>query len=386
VCKNEGPRIKSVSNANCTRCGTFFHKECLNIPSWVRPVDRDSLTCSQCIASALERQNSHPAHPPSQESELFREELLAVATQILPNSLAPTSYSSYYSSISRVRELEKKANTVLLPMSKEGSLLYLAGLINTKLAWSTIEKNMCAVNAWHTSYDLPSPFTKRMKAGTRRMLGPQRSQQKLKLSLKHLRLILAHLSKSDTYANARDACWLVLAFFGFRRKSEIITDQHDTMGLRTEDVHLTPKGVVLNIRKAKNSQFSGFSVLICNNTKSGINIRSIVHRHMRYLFKAEAFGQGLPFIQSTDITGNPSGTRFDYARRFKTLLAEALGWSEVMLKDYATHSLRRGGTTHAWKSGVNLDLIIAHGRWTSNSWMLYRKLSSSAMISVSENM
>jgi hypothetical protein len=62
------------------------------------------------------------------------------------------------------------------------------------------------------------------------------------------------------------------------------------------------------------------------------------------------------------------------AVRLQTYLVELrqkYPWLRVNPAQYGMHSLRRGGVVAAWAAGVNLDMIMAHGRWTSSAVKQY---------------
>jgi hypothetical protein len=43
----------------------------------------------------------------------------------------------------------------------------------------------------------------------------------------------------------------------------------------------------------------------------------------------------------------------------------------IDVKRYSAHSLRRGGATAAWLSGVPREVLAVHGRWKSDAVDLY---------------
>ena len=81
-----------------------------------------------------------------------------------------------------------------------------------------------------------------------------------------------------------------------------------------------------------------------------------------------AIGRSGDLLFTDDNGGAVSKPRF--ASRLRRLLLAA-GVQDP--KCYAGHSLRAGGATDAFDSGVPVDVVITQGRWRSNAWMLYRR-------------
>ena len=55
-------------------------------------------------------------------------------------------------------------------------------------------------------------------------------------------------------------------------------------------------------------------------------------------------------------------------------------------KNFSTHSFRRGGATHAFRSNVPSELIKEHGDWSSDAYLVYLEFSFTQKLKVSKTM
>ena len=98
-----------------------------------------------------------------------------------------------------------------------------------------------------------------------------------------------------------------------------------------------------------------FNSRIDNGDKSGIN--------------------NIPFFQSFDTSGNPTGKAMLYGellRELKKDLADVTDtFPELVPDDYGTHAFRRMGASIAKCNGVPDDLIQYMGRWVSQCFQRY---------------
>ena len=54
--------------------------------------------------------------------------------------------------------------------------------------------------------------------------------------------------------------------------------------------------------------------------------------------------------------------------------------------NYSSHSFRRGGATHAFRSHVPPELLKHHGDWRSDAYLVYLEYNMSQKLSVSKSM
>lgn len=72
--------------------------------------------------------------------------------------------------------------------------------------------------------------------------------------------------------------------------------------------------------------------------------------------------------------------------KFQSFLRQCLSRSGLPAHRYSSHSMRRGGATHAFRCGVPGELIQLHGDWSSDAYKLYLNFSLDQKLSVSNMM
>jgi hypothetical protein len=210
-------------------------------------------------------------------------------------------------------------------------------------------------------------------------------RRKEPLLFKDLLRLLQGLHWQSHVRDARDAAWLVLAFFGMRRKSEILFSAAEERGLRMQDVRFRKGHIELHIRKQKNHQFMAQSILIAGTTGSGVPVSDILKSYVRLANLSNAEPDS-PFVRTTQGTRATEKPYKDYRSRFQKLLRDILGWSAEKAAMYATHSLRRGGATWAKTNGSRGRHLKGQGLWTSKCFNLYDKKSRRRRLRVTHNM
>lgn len=118
----------------------------------------------------------------------------------------------------------------------------------TKLAVSTIRKNLVAVTQAHRAKGLESPVTTEPVRLALKGLARKRGtapKSKTALRLHHLRAMLEALP--DSVTGVRDQAILLIGFAGGMRRSEIV-------GLDVEDLRFVPEGVEIRIARSKTDQ------------------------------------------------------------------------------------------------------------------------------------
>jgi hypothetical protein len=188
----------------------------------------------------------------------------------------------------------------------------------------------------------------------------------------------------------RDIAWLVLGFFGFLRRSELIA-------LRMKDVSLTGTSgtpyISLLIRKSKTDPRGAGAQVIIAGSVGAWDIMSKVRRYFDLRTKDGADGDD-PFLVSWDLdsrslSSQPLKTGQALAERLKlhlSALKRKFPQLEVNPDAYGMHSLRRGGVVAAWKAGIDVERIKAHGRWKSDAVLVYMTPDVSIKLSVTQAM
>ncbi|EGZ19285.1 hypothetical protein PHYSODRAFT_327577 [Phytophthora sojae] len=74
------------------------------------------------------------------------------------------------------------------------------------------------------------------------------------------------------------------------------------------------------------------------------------------------------------------------ARRVANKIQEAAILSGGDPKAYSTHSLRSGGATNMYRSGVDALTIQFHGRWASDTFKIYTRLCTESVSAIAARM
>jgi len=72
---------------------------------------------------------------------------------------------------------------------------------------------------------------------------------------------------------------------------------------------------------------------------------------------------------------SPTGQKVITQYMFTKFLREKLKQCGIQFQDFSGHSMRRGGASCAFSSGVSSELIKSHGDWRSNSYLVYLEFS-----------
>ena len=166
-----------------------------------------------------------------------------------------------------------------------------------------------------------------------------------------------------------------LAFFGFLRCSEFTVP---SAGFQS-DVHLTPidllvdkkpfpDSLVVKLTKSKTDQLKrGFLVVLAHSVSQICPVSAL----LAYLhLQGPSQGPLILFQNGTVLT------RVKFSKLVRETVLAA-GWSG----NFTSHSFRIGAASTAASLGVPDYLIKALGRWNSNAYLLYVKLSRHQVIS-----
>lgn len=329
-----------------------------------------------------------------------RRRLMRAANVIRSRAWSDGSWGAMAYHLQRVIAFERDSGIPVLPMGTEGMMLYFTHLSQTTPTWRAIRSARTAIRAWHIVAGLPDPFLHPDRAAF--LVGLKRtvtlaSRKKLPMTIEHVLTMLVGLFSDRRCSRRlalRDAAWLIIGFFGFRRHSEVIFSDRpgQEMGLRRRDVTFFPatRRVRLWIRRMKNDPYGkGHAVWLCDTTTSGVPIYDLLFEYAGELHLPP--DSPAPFLQGKGKGGLFLGRKLcHYRSRLKLLMRRYLPhFSEAQLRDYSAHSLRRGGVTHAYRmlGPSYLDLINVHGSWLGGASVTgYRYPSDDQLVSVTAAM
>jgi len=183
------------------------------------------------------------------------------------------------------------------------------------------------------------------------------SQPRQGITIDDLCQLRSHLDL-DSFADARDWCAYLFAFYGLLRIKE-----YTCGGLSVCHISLHTWGISLTVPFSKTSLIPTKVEIIRRDDQL-----CPVHAYLAYV--ALLSGPRLPhhpfFLRHAHSTAALSDTVF--TRRLRRLVQQALHGDPDA---YAGHSFRRGGTSALLQAGVPEATIASHGRWKSLAYRGY---------------
>jgi integrase len=277
---------------------------------------------------------------------------------------------------------------------------FLIDLSQGGLVGGTFDNYVSTLNVWHTDRCLPPPAQhpelRKKLEGIRRRIGAAGGnvrRRKAPITLPLLTLMLHCLSERALQAGwdgverfrcTRDAVALVLGFFGMLRKSELAA-------AKLQDLALHASHAVLKLPWSKVDQRRrGREQWFARRTRSGIEIGALLERYAEML-AARGFGPNDPFLPRISggvvTRAHLPGKGAELAACVKALVEDVAGYAvargvrlPLSSKDYASHSLRRGGLNHARQQGHSREACMVFGRWASDAIDDYKEWDDSQRI------
>jgi integrase len=324
--------------------------------------------------------------------------------------LAPNTGDGYRRSLDQARKWAKElgiSDDALFPRTAGQGMspLVISGLLvwgSKRWVPGTMDGLVSAISDWHASKPgAQNPFhtaegqrklkaAKKLAAGNgRKGRGQARAMdaQLLRDLLGWLEILAARdPERAPMYE--RDACWLVLGYFGLLRRSEL-------GGLRVGDVQRVPGGYAVTLRWTKTTGHTPVTVMIAGTTASGIDVASVLERWLQrrggdvddHLFTAwmhpRAKGNKGGRGYMSDKPLDPRGQAL--VDQFKSHIkgAHAAGRTTYTVEGYSGHSLRRGGATAMRCAGMTPEEIMAHGRWSSDCYKRYLERTAEERLAIS---
>jgi integrase len=254
--------------------------------------------------------------------------------------------------------------------------LYIAFLCLRGLAYGTIHVYFYSIRAYYLDksvgmLDISKSYLVSQVLHAIKLHIGDRPKAKLAITLELLSDIFR--MKSNTYVDIRDWAAFALAFFGLFRRSEIL-------GLRWRDIRYVRNGIVIHLGESKTDPFKRGMFIYVGERLDALcpcNALALLHRALD-----PAFNTASSFVfpssknsKWTDkqLTGNA------FSKRVKHWIGK-LGLDP---KDYAGHSLRRGGATALFRAGIPSEIIQAQGRWRSDCYKKYLEMDPVTLLSLS---
>jgi len=275
----------------------------------------------------------------------------------------------------------------------------------TRYKLSTIKVTLAALVDWHkskkashASVSQSNPAIQQLLQSVATYQGPSgmpvgktgMTKGMLFQLLKHIRSQeKAQLQMKELYV--RDWAIFALGFYGLFRRSELIAL---TMADITLVTNPTPY-IAITVRKSKTDKVgAGAVIYVSAVTRDGLRIADGI-RNLLELRRASGAGPTDPLFPAWDLDARrlykstPLSNGQALAQRLQKYLKSLLSTHPDLAinpSSYGMHSLRRGVVVAAWKAGVDLERIKAHGRWKSDAVRAYMTPDISIKLSVSAAM
>ena len=281
-------------------------------------------------------------------------------------SLAPSSRVLYAKSVMRLQRvaLSLAAPQTWFPASALLICIFIAHLLDAGLAPATVYSTLSAVSFFHKLFSFPDPTTdfivKRMMIGGLK-LNPS-VDDRLPISLSMLHMLCdscVHVTVSSFSADMLRSMYLLM-FHGFLRVGEV-TKSHNNIAL--SQMSLAVQSVTITFHHAKHLVGPPISVSIPASGGSYCPVSNV----LRYL-AARGTTPG-PLFCSVDL--EPVTTSM-----FNGWLDRSLRHCSLASLSIKSHSFRIGAATHSASLGFTDIQIQKMGRWKSNAFRKYIRISS----------
>jgi hypothetical protein len=208
--------------------------------------------------------------------------------------------------------------------------------------------------------DLPRGRTfDRVKAGLLNWFGDTNFSEPARgFTVDDLRAIRSQLDLT-VFADARDWCAALFAFFGLLRIKE-----YTCSGLLREHVSVHPWGISLAVPFSKTALIPTAVAIIRRDDEL---CPVTAHRAYTRLVPARLRRVDVPYFLHNSSTATPL-TDITFIRHVRRWVRDHLSRTPA---DYSGHSFRRGGTTALQMAGVPESTIASHGRWKSLAYRSY---------------
>ncbi len=306
---------------------------------------------------------------------------------MISNSLAPNTRRTYSSAQKRYLEFCEEhsllhANGSAVPAS-ELTLLRFIGTLSSSLQASSFKVYLAAIRSLHIQNGYADPFIERPRIplvirGLRRSQANRVKTEKLPITSLILHSLRAQfdLSQFDE-AMVWAAC--CTAFSGFLRAAEFTvsgsysSQHHLSLASLSVDKSPLPDAAYLHLAFSKVDQFGKGCEVVLARSDNAICPVSALMAYVRMRGP-----NGGPLFQFQD--GTPL-SRSRLNSRVRQALTSA-GWKG----HFTMHSFRIGAATTAAALGFPETLIKALGRWSSETYKVYIKLSQHRLLLASRTL
>ena len=308
------------------------------------------------------------------------EHLSQTASNLIQNALAPSTTRSYNAAFSEYCLFCLHAGFTALPVREETLVLHCTRLAN-RIAASTIRKHLAAIKYHSTIRGHPFDLEAMNQLyylirGIRRQQGNKfMKPPRAPITPTHLSQILHHLHHTALSKSDKRLWWsaVTLAFFGLLRASEYTCPSTRSFdresNLAATDIYVGHNYMLISIKASKTDPFRvGCTVTIGSTNNKLCPLKATTN----YLHsRRQGLGPLYIFTDGTYLT--------------RTRMANFLSTCNLSA-NLKTHSFRIGGATALAAAGVSDARIQIIGRWRSDCFTRYLRLSPQMLRTYAESM
>ena len=309
--------------------------------------------------------------------------LCAAAQRFINQSVAPNTRSQYSAKFKNYRNFCYKFGYPPFPII-QNNLIFYATHLAYLVSHRTIKTHLSAIKYFAQTLGQDTDFTAfprlhRLMAGIKRVQGQKYAKPKRIPVTPHLLYSLRNnLFNSSLHHEDKVMLWaaMLTAFFGFLRVSEYTSSHvrsHDPkVTLYRADINIrSPNVIDVRIKASKTDPFRiGTVIRLTRNFSNLCPVQAL----MDYL--------AIPFH-------NPGPLFTFHDGRFLTRKTFAAALNRIKphhIKNFSSHSFRIGAATTAAAAGHPRWLIQALGRWTSDCYKTYLRISDQTKNIVSHSL
>ena len=254
---------------------------------------------------------------------------------------------------------------------------YLTSCSQKVTAYGTIQNKLSAVKKLYNlcgyKIDVSDPIIDLLIRACKRDMSSD-SKPKAPIEPGHL-ILISHMLEPGNIHHKLFYNALLIQFFGCLRKSNLLPPSIRGFSvfkqLTRGDIHLVPGGLVLTLPWSKTLQNADDVMTIAIAQVQGSIIDPVSH-YTNFItqFPMPAKMPAFSLAAGGKVYVLTQNNYIDYLKHF----LDRLG---LPSSAYGSHSVRRGGTTTMFHSGVGHKLIKSHGGWKSNCYERYISVNNS---------
>ncbi|MEC5149523.1 site-specific integrase [Cryobacterium sp. GrIS_2_6] len=281
---------------------------------------------------------------------------VALIEAALIESQAPNTRRTYRSAMRGFVVWCQANGQPSLPTNPAVCAAFLVELAESK-SMSTITVTVAAIRDAHLSGGHRDPTDSRgvktTMAGLRRRLGTAPLHQARAFDVPELKRILAPIDR-ETVAGKRDAALILLAFASAMRRSELVA-------LTRADLHLSPEGIRISIRRSKADQDGAGAVI---GVPAGRHAATDPLRALRQWLGVRGESKSDLVFARVSRTGVVLAGGLT-GQSVNAILQSRSAAAGVELDGLSAHSTRASHITQASKAGVPIEQIMRTSRHAS---------------------